>query len=253
MSSESTISTRGLEFLAWLEVNKSRLIIGTAVFAIVISAFFIHRWRVAEREQVASAALIRVQSVVSSAPNAQRPAAADYLQIASEHRNTRAGARAQLFAAEALFREGKYTESHAQFAAFLEAHPLHPLASTAAFGVAACLDALGESEKAFRSYQDVVSRYPNAAVASQAKLAMADFHLAQSEASQALRLYEELQVTAWAEEAAERREQLLAQHPHLAEKNGVSRIPEITSPLMGTDLELPGTTLPPAFVPIDEE
>jgi predicted transcriptional regulator len=56
MSSESTISTRGLEFLAWLEVNKNRLVIGTAILAIVIAAFVIHRWRVSEREQVASAA-----------------------------------------------------------------------------------------------------------------------------------------------------------------------------------------------------
>jgi tetratricopeptide (TPR) repeat protein len=248
MSSESTVSTRGLEFLAWLEVNKTRLIVGAVVLAIVISAFFIHRWRVSEREQVASTALIRLQSAVAPGPGALGPGADDYLRIAQDHRNTEAGARAQLFAAEALFRQGSYADSQEQFEAFLQAHPLNPLASTAAFGVAACLDALGRTEEAFRAYQDVMSRYPNSAVASQAKMAMADLYLLDGEASLALRLYEDLQVTAWAEEAAERREQLLVQHPHLAETNAVGRIPEITAPLMGTEMNLPGTA-----VPIEEE
>lgn len=249
MSSESIESTRGLEFLAWLEVNKTRLIVGVVVFAIVISAFFIHRWRVSEREQAASAALIRVQSAVSSAPDASRPAAEDYLRIASDHRNTKAGARAKLFAAEAYYHEGRYAESQEEFESFLDAHPLSPLASTAAYGVAACLDAMGKRDEAFRAYQNVVSRYPNAPVASQAKLAMADLSLAESTAADALRLYDELQMTAWAEEAAWRREQLLVEHPELKKTKAAATLPEISPPVMGMDLELPGVILPAEDTP----
>jgi predicted negative regulator of RcsB-dependent stress response len=237
MSSESTVSTRGLEFLAWLEMNKTRLIVGTAVFAILLASFVIHRWRVAEREQLASAALIRVQSTVASDQEVREPAADDYLRIASEHRRTEAGARAKLFAAEAFFRDGRYAESQAQFQAFQEAHPLNPLASTAAFGVAACLDALGKPDEAYQAYQQVVSRHANSALASQAKLAMADLYVARGEPAQALRLYEELQVTAWARSAAERREQLLVQHPELSGMDEMFRVPEVTMPVTGEGLE----------------
>ena len=244
MSSESTVSTRGLEFLAWLEVNKTRLIVGTAVFAILLASFVIHRWRVAEREQLAGAALIRVQSAVASAPDAREPAGDDYLRVASEHRRTEAGARAKLFAAEAFFRDGRYAESQAQFQAFQEAQPLNPLASTAAFGVAASLDALGKPDEAYQAYQQVVTRHANSAVASQARLAMADLYVAKGEPARALRLYEELQATAWARVAAERREHLLVQHPELSGMDEVFQVPEVTMPVTGEGLELLELTQP---------
>jgi tetratricopeptide (TPR) repeat protein len=249
MSSESTVSTRGLEFLAWVEVNKNRILVGAAVLAILISSFLIHRWRVSEREQVASTALIRLQSPAGSAQGATRASAEDYLRISTEHRSTDAGARARLLAAEALFRAGQYEESRAQFEAFRQANPLSPLAATAAYGLAVSLDALGQTNEAFQAYQDVVARHPNSAAATQAKLALADLHATRNDPQQAMRLYEELQVTAWAGEAAQRRELLLVQHPELAEAESLSGVPEITSPVIEAGVEPPPLLPPPAEEP----
>jgi tetratricopeptide (TPR) repeat protein len=162
------------------------------------------------------------------------------LRIATEHRNTEAGSRAKLLAAEALFRAGRYEESRAQFQAFRQANPLSPLAPTAAYGVAASLDALGQTNEAFQAYQEVVAQHSNSAAASQAKLALADLHALRNDPQQAMRLYDDLQVTAWAGEAAQRRERLLAQYPDLAEADSLSRMPQITSPILGTEVELPG-------------
>jgi predicted negative regulator of RcsB-dependent stress response len=244
MSSETIESARGVEFLAWLEVNKTRLIVGAVVVAIVVSAFVIHRWRIGEREAAASSALVRAQSIANVSSDAERPGADVFLKIASDYRSTQAGTRALLFGAQALFQEGRYAESQAQFEAYLKADPMGPLAAIGAFGVAVCNDALGKTNEAFQSYQEVVSRHAASAVASQAKLAMADLYAARGEPAQALRLFDDLASTAWAREAAMRRERLLLRHPELAETDEAASMPEVSMPLTGDSLDLPAVTTP---------
>jgi TolA-binding protein len=226
MSPESTESTRGIEFLAWLELNKKPLIIGTAVVAILGSAYAIHRWRVAEQELAASSALVQASHQAVASTNAPKPDPSAFLKIASAYPSTDAAARAFLFAAEALFVDGKYAESQAQFDQFRQSYPSSRLLSLADFGVAACLEAQGKTNEAFQAYQQLVAQYPESAEASQAKLGLGGLHEAKGEAAQALRLYEDLRNTALANEAALRRDHLLVSHPELAPTN--APLPELS-------------------------
>ncbi len=223
MSSQTTGSTRLIDFLAWVEVNKKKLAIGIALAAVVISAWAIYQWRHNEAEAEASAALLKVQRTGVRSDDAPEADAQTFLQVATAHPGTRAGGRALLFAAAALFRENKYAEAKTQFENFLRDDPENPFAPTAAFGAAACLDALDKTNEALAAYQDVVNRFAGSVVVAQAKLGLARVYEAGNDPAQALRIYHELTrpnaQSAWSSEAAMRREQLLSKHPELVKTN----------------------------------
>lgn len=248
-SLETGMSSRSLAFLAWLEVNKSRLILGAVVLAVLVSGFVIHRWRVTEREKAASSALIQAQRLMSARANVEGPDPEVYLRIASDYRGTDGGARAILFAAEALFLEGRYSESLEWFQEYRAVRPLSPWAGVAAYGVAASLDAMGKRAEAFQAYQEVLSRHGSEAVASQARLAMAGLYVLEGEPRQALQLYDELRVTAWAEAAMLRRDQLLMAHPELEELESRVGIQDMMLPTTGPAVEQPILDLPDAVIP----
>jgi predicted negative regulator of RcsB-dependent stress response len=221
MSSEATGSTRMIDFLAWIEVNKKKLLIGTGVMAIAIAAYSIYQWYQNEAEAAASAALYKIQTSASKPETP--PGAQAFLDVAKAHAGTSAGAQALALGAEALFRENKFAEAKTQFEGFLRAYPDHPMAPAAAFGIAACLDAADKTNEALTAYQDIVSRFPGSVVAAQAKLGMARLYQSKDDLAQALKIYEELArptvASAWGAEASARREQLLARHPELARTN----------------------------------
>jgi tetratricopeptide (TPR) repeat protein len=85
--------------------------------------------------------------------------------------------------------------------------------------VAAALEAQGKLEEAASGYQNVVSRYPNAAVVSEAKLGLARIHELREQPEEAIKIYDELagqtSATAWATQARQNRERVLAKHPEL--------------------------------------
>jgi predicted negative regulator of RcsB-dependent stress response len=125
MSSEMIESARGIEFLAWLEVNKKRLIAGVVVVALLVSGFAIHRWRSGQREMAANSDLVRIQMLqANQATGSSGPKAEQYLELSTRHRGTQAGRQAVYLAAVAFFREGNYAESQANFEAFRTANPL---------------------------------------------------------------------------------------------------------------------------------
>ena len=223
MSSHATESTRLIEFLGWVEVNKKKLVIGAALVAVGIGAWAIYQWNRNQAETEASAALFKVDKPGARSQTALEANAQAFLQVATAHPGTSAGARALLLAADALFRENKYTEAKAQFENFLRDDAEHPLAATAALGVAACLDAMDKTNEALTAYQDVASRFAGSAAVAQAKLGLARLYEAKNDPAQALRIYEELTrpnaSSAWSSEAAMRREQLLSKHPELAKSN----------------------------------
>ncbi len=221
MSSEATESSRLINFLTWVEVNKKGLLIGTAVVAVAMAGYSIYQWHHNEAEADAVEALYKIQTPAS--PTDKAPAAQAFLQVALTHPGTSAGAQALLLGAEALFRENKFAEAKAQFENFLQTYPDHPVAPTAAFGIAASLDAIDRTNEAATAYQDVVNRYPGSVAASQAKLGLARLYEAKGDPAQALKIYDELARPAsssgWGPEAFARREQLLAHHPELAKAN----------------------------------
>src|SRR5438552_8693609 len=118
MSSQATGSTRMIELLAWVEVNKKKVLIGAAVVAVAIAAYSIYQWHRNEAEAEATAALYKIQPPASQTEKTG-PGAQAFLQVATTHSGTSAGAQALLFGAEGLFRENKFVEAKAQFENFL--------------------------------------------------------------------------------------------------------------------------------------
>src|SRR5262245_64044313 len=116
MSSQAAESTGLINFLSWVEVNKKKLLMGTAAVAVAIAAYSLYRWHRNEVEAEAIEALYKVQT--PGAPSAKPPEAQAFLVVAQKHPGTSAGARALLLGAEALFRENKFAEAKTQFETF---------------------------------------------------------------------------------------------------------------------------------------
>src|SRR5438046_10278509 len=188
MSSQASGSIRMIDFLAWVEVNTKKLVIGVALVAVAISAGAIYQWRHNEAEAGASAALLKVERTGVRSDDAPEADAQAFLQVASAHPGTRAGGRALLFAAAALFRENKYAEAKTQFENYLRDDPENPFVPTAAFGAAACLDALDKTNEALAAYQDVANRFAGSVVVAPAKLGLDGVYEAGNDPTQALRI-----------------------------------------------------------------
>jgi predicted negative regulator of RcsB-dependent stress response len=244
MSSQATESTRMIDFLAWVEVNKKKLLIGAAAVGGVIAAYSIYQWHRNEVEAEATAAFYKIQTPASQTERPGGPDAQAFLQVARTHSGTSAGAQALLFGAEGLFRENKFEEAKREFENFLRTYPDHPVASTALLGIATCLDAINKADAALAAYQDVVSRYAGSAVASQAKLGLARVYESKGDLVQTLKIYDELArppvSSAWGAEASTRREQLVAHHPEFARTNP-------PAPVLPLALSNPPVTNPPAL------
>lgn len=231
MNPEGSESTRSIEFLAWLEVNKKRLLIGAGVVAVVASVIAVWRAHAEAQERKANGALLAVAGS-SLSGESRRPTASEYLQVGEQYSGTKAATRALLLGAEALYREGKYVEAKAHFEKARELLGNDNLAGTAAYGIAVCLDALGKTNEAMAAYQDVVTQHASSASAGQARLAMAGLQEARGEYAQALRTYNEMTnrlVSGWSSEALMRRENLLSRHPELVPTNA----PPAAAPLVG--------------------
>jgi len=212
-----------VEFLAWLEVNKLRVIAVAGIIGAVAAAISVYRWHTAEVERQAGGALLKAQSGTGRGENSEKPVPGALLRVASEFPGTSAGARAMLLAAAGLFEAGKYAEARGQFQQFLTQYEDNSFAGSAAYGIAASLDAEGKTNDAFTAYQNVVTRYGSSAPATQARLALASLCEARNDFAQALRLYGEVPApgmpSLWGSEAAQRREELLRHHPELARTN----------------------------------
>ena len=252
MSSEATESTRMLDFLAWVEVNKKKLLLGLIVLGVLAAGYSIYRWHENEVEAEANEALLKLHRPSNRSESGSSPNAQAYLQVASGYTGTGAGARALLFAGEALFRESKYSEAQTAFEKFMRDYGNSREISIAAFGVAACLDTLGKTNEAFAAYQDVITRHGNSPVAAQARLELARLYEDRNQAAQALKIYEELTrptaQTTWSSEARVRRESLLRKYPELLRTNVVAAVSPASSLADTTNLILLATN-PPAAVP----
>lgn len=249
MGSQATESTRMIEFLAWAESNKKKLLVGSAVIALVIGGYAIYQWHHNEAEAEASAALLKVDRPGIRMENGEGPSAQAFLNVASAHPGTSAAGRALLFAADALFRENKYAESKTQFENFLRDYADNPLAPTAGLGMAACLDAMNKTNEALTAYQDVVNRFAGSVVIAQAKLGQARLYEARNDFASALRIYDELTrqntQSGWSSEAAMRREQLLSRHPELVKTNAPPSV-TVSNPPSATLPQLTATNQTPA-------
>ena len=221
--------------MAWFEVNKKRLLVAAIAIAVVGAAFALYRVRINATEQAGWSALFKVARPGSQSDQEATAPVQAYLDVATAHAETAAGAQARLLAARALFEQGKYPEARAQFESFVRQYGESEFVGTAALGVAASLDSENKTNEALAAYQGVVAQNPNTAVSSQAKLAIGRIYESRNDPLQALKLYEELArpsaQTVWGADAAMRREYLLQRHPELAATN-----PPVPVPAMGTNV-----------------
>ena len=223
MGTEITSSARFYDFVAWLDANKKRLAMVVVILAVAgfVIAFMI--WQNGQRELKANEALSNAQQAGAAARQPEGITSEAYLKVARDFSGTRAGARALLMGAVALFVEGKYAEAQAQFAKFQPEYPDSPLLPEAVMGIAACLEALGKSADATAKFQEVISRYPKDHNVGKAKLALALNYENQNKPEQAFKIYTELTqgapYSSSGAEAGMRLEELLHKHPNLAPTN----------------------------------
>ena len=231
---------RMLELLAWIETNKQRLLYGAIAVLVVGLGTYIYNYLHEQREHEASAALFDLDKLPEGRGKQTYPAATEYLRVADSFSGTQTGERALLMAGEALFREQKFDEARAKYEQFLRDNSSSVGAGVAAFGVAACLDAKNDLDKALEAYARVVSTYPGSPEATQARLAQAVLYETKQQPEPALKIYDELgrvrPPTVWAQEAGMRREMLLAKYPKLAPPPVVALPPVLSTNLSTTVL-----------------
>ena len=241
------------DVLAWLEVNKKKVVI--AAVALVIAGFTVAtvRYMNEQKELNASGELLALRVSLNQPTNAVPVQPSALLKVGSDFKGTSAAERARLLAATAFFTDGKYSEAEREFSAFGREFPSSPFAATAAYGVATAQEAQGKAE-AQASYQKVATAYANSYVADDAKLALARIHESNKQPGQALRIYEDLLLPRVGAqpgepanpEALSRKEALLRKHPELNTNKppaaATTTTTVVPSPSGAPTLTIPATT-----------
>jgi tetratricopeptide (TPR) repeat protein len=240
MEVESTNPPSQFDLVAWLATNFKQILIIVIAIVVIGAGFGLYSWNKERSELKANEQVFALPSIGL----ARSTASADtYLKAAQENSGNQVGKRAELLAADVLFRNGKYAEAQAQFEKFLKDNNSDTaMNSQAALGVAASVEAQGKGADAIPKYQDVVNRFGMTAAGSQAKLSLARLFETQSRPDQALKLYDELNKAAnpydpWRAVAVEKREQLLSKHPELSKAEAPAiqeQVFEVTTPPEGS-------------------
>ena len=217
-------------FLAWLEVNKRKVMIWTAaVLVVVLVAIGVISYQT-QKERRASEALSNVRAPSANATASTTVAAEGYLRVAKEHAGTQAGARALLLGATAKFQDGAYADAQKLYEQFIRDYPESRWLAQAYFGLASAFDAQGKTPDATRQFEEVRRRFPNDAVIDETKLALGRLYEAQNRPGDAYKLYDDLvkanQFSGLGSEAGLRLTELLEKHPELAKTN----MPPVMSP-----------------------
>ena len=211
------------DLLAWFELNKQKLL--TAALILVALGFVIATMRYMrdQKELRASGELLALKASINPPTNTPPVQPSAFTKIAQDFSGTSAAERARLLAATANFTEAKYSEAEAAFKAFTSDFPNSEWRAAAAYGVAASQEAQNKPE-AVASYQSVVTAHGKAAVADDARLALARIHEQKNQPADALRIYNEMLAPKPGAQpgtempnrtATERKDALLRAHPEL--------------------------------------
>ena len=210
-------------FVAWLEVNKRKVMISAAaVLAVVIVAIAVISYQ-AQKERRASEALsnVRAPSTAAAAPTAGSADA--YLRVATDHAGTQAAGRALLLAASTKFQEGAYADAQKYYEQFTRDYPESRWLPQGYFGLASSLDAQGKGADALKQFEQLRRQFPNDAIIEETKLAMARLYENQNKPAEAYKLYDELlkanPYSGLGSEAGLRQADLVEKHPELAKTN----------------------------------
>jgi len=220
MAAQTTTSSDDIVFkaLEWAHTNRKPLIIGVSVVAVAAIAMGLYNWKEGENERAANAQLLAQPVATDMRVHDSGNALAN---LAREYPSTTAGEFAAVLAAEDAFVDGNYAEAQRQFSAFLTEHPGSDLSAEAGLGVAASLEAQGKLPEATQQYQQVISANPTElSVIAPAKLTLGRLAEQQKRFDLAFMQYQELARNPnpndlWAQEARERLQILVGQHPEL--------------------------------------
>ena len=212
-----------ISLMAWIEVNKKRLMIGGAIALVVIAVVSIVVQQQARKEVTASEALSDIRVPYTAGAAADPETANALFKMAQAHKGTRAAARALLISGSILFSERNYDEAQKRYNLLLQEYPGNPWAADGTFGIAVSLEAQGKSAEALAKYEDVRKRFASSTVINDTKLAIARLYEASNKAEDAFKLYEEVATaganTTLGTEAKFRQEELLRLRPELAKLN----------------------------------
>lgn len=219
MEPEKTESNFLIDLLAWIEVNKRRLIMGAVAIVVAGGVIYTYSYFTGQQEVAAEEAMSAVFKAPLGNPVRSLPEPAGLLAVADRYASAPAGQRALLLAAGALFQQGKFAEAKEKFQKFSSQYPDSKVLPIAVYGVAACEDAANNLDAALAAYQAVEQKYPKDPVATQAKLAIGVIQEAKNKPEEALKVYDQLAKmearSLWSSEAFSRRDLLLAKFPHL--------------------------------------
>lgn len=197
--------------VAWAKENQKRLTIAVTIVVVLGAIVGIYFWHGNAQAQSADAALDRI---TGSDP-------AEFMQVANLYSSTDAAGRALLLAGQLQFQTGKFDQAQATFQRFLAEHHDSPLASQAAVGVAASLEAQGKVADATARYEEI-SRRPPDSTTIQAQAALARLYAVQGKYDQALRqyvaLFQQGGNDTWVNEARVELQELISKHPELKQK-----------------------------------
>ncbi len=205
--------------LTWIEVNK-RLLLGAgagAVALIVLVAVFIQYQ--AGKETSASHALSEVRLPFNPSVATDPGTAEKLFKVATDHKGTKAAARALIMSAGVLFTDREFARSQERFNALLQEYPECPWVADAHLGVAASLEAQGKTDDAIKKYEDLRKRFATAPIADDVKLALGRLY-EKTDPTNAFKLYEDLiksgPNSASASEASLFQEAMIKRNPELA-------------------------------------
>lgn len=211
MSSDATDNFWVYEFWAWLQANRNRVLIAVGVVAVVGGGMAISNNQREQQLLAANNALLSLELKKEG-----KASASDYAGVAGQYQGTSAAERATILSAVALFKEGRYSDAKGKFTAYQSSYPQGAFRGTAMLGIAASDDAANDLAKAETGYQQVITTFPNDAVASQAKLALG-LLLEPKDVARAYKLYEEVAKSqgAFRNVGMQRTNQLAEAHPEL--------------------------------------
>lgn len=206
------------DFVTWFELNRRPIVLAAAMVCAAVVGIMVVRARQQASVRDAAAQLLAALPAGGPGQSAAPLDAQKLLQISQRFAGTPSAAQASLLAGGQLFTDGKFDEARTLFAGLDDAAPDGPYLGIALLGVGASLDAQNKSVEAITAYDRVISLFPNAAPAQQARLAKA--RLVQStQPPQALALLDDILRNEFAvgyqQLAGAARARLLSQHPEL--------------------------------------
>jgi len=243
MSENVLESGKLYELWGWYLTNRKRVHTWAIIIFVVGVSIAYAIWSSGQKQINANTALFRLDRPLSAVTSG-KVSGDEFLKVANQYKGTAAAERAYIDAAAAYFNAGEYQKANDTFAAFKKEYSSSDYISTADFGLAVCLDALGMEDKALAEYDNVIVKYPM--LAGKANLSKAQIYIDKGDNKKAYEVYQEMTkgpgMNGYASQAYALMRQLQTQDPSVLEK------PEEPKPAVTAAPAAPATEATPVKV-----